>query len=93
MIPIVVHVRVNETEASYSMRVEEGRFVFPATLATPIDINRNIPTYEGEYTVTPSSETQYLRTNELMMRGDITINPVPSNYGLITWDGTNLTVS
>lgn len=49
--------------------------------------------YEGEYVITPSSETQVLETKHLRMTDNITINPVPSNYGLITWNGAFLTVS
>lgn len=51
------------------------------------------PVYSGDYEVTPSAETQTLETDSLYMRGNITINPIPSNYGLITWNGSTLTVS
>lgn len=51
------------------------------------------PAYTGTYEVTPSAETQTLNTDTFYMRGNITINPVPSNYGLITWDGSTLIVS
>lgn len=49
--------------------------------------------YDGEYTVTPSSETQILQTQGLLMQHKVTINPIPSNYGRITWNGSVLTVS
>lgn len=49
--------------------------------------------YSGVYTVTPSAEAQVLPTNGLRMLDNVTINPIPSNYGLITWDGSVLTVS
>ena len=49
--------------------------------------------YTGDYEITPTSEEQSLHTNGLRMTGDIIVNPIPSNYGLITWDGSNLTVS
>lgn len=49
--------------------------------------------YHGSYEVTPSSETQILDTDTLILDGNITINPIPSNYGLITWDGSTITVS
>ena len=49
--------------------------------------------YTGEYEVTPSSETQILRTDGKTMGRDVVINPVPNNYGLITWNGATLTVS
>ena len=49
--------------------------------------------FEGDYEVTPSAETQTLRTKGKRMTGDVVINPIPSNYGLITWNGAFLTVS
>ena len=51
------------------------------------------PAYEGDYTITPSAEEQILVTRNLRMTDNITINPIPSNYGLITWNGSTLTVS
>lgn len=49
--------------------------------------------YTGDYEVTPSSEVQILNTQGKSMRQNVTINPIPSNYGLITWNGGFLTVS
>lgn len=49
--------------------------------------------YSGSYSITPTNETQVLQTNETYLLNDITINPIPSNYGLITWNGSTLTVS
>ena len=51
------------------------------------------PAYEGATEITPSAETQVLQTNNFRMTDNITINPIPSNYGLITWDGSTITVS
>lgn len=51
------------------------------------------PSYEGPYEVTPGEEEQTLETDALYMTGDITIKPIPNNYGLITYDGSTITVS
>ena len=51
------------------------------------------PSYEGEYTVTPSQETQILHTKWLKMDDNVTVNQIPSNYGLITYNGSILTIS
>lgn len=51
------------------------------------------PLYEGPVEVTPSSEAQVLETKNLRMDENVTINPIPSNYGLITWNGSTITVS
>ena len=49
--------------------------------------------YTGSVVVTPSSETQTLNTANLMMPANVTVNPIPSNYGLITYNGSIITVS
>lgn len=49
--------------------------------------------YTGETVITPTQETQVLATTGLMIPTDIVVNPIPSNYGLITWNGSTLTVS
>lgn len=65
-----------------------------STLPTQItrDLVERTP-YTGDYTITPSSEAQVLDTNGLRMTDNITINPIPNNYGLITWNGSTITVS
>lgn len=52
-----------------------------------------LPPYTGDYTITPSSESQVLQTENLRMTDNVVINPIPSNYGLITWNGSTITVS
>lgn len=49
--------------------------------------------YEGETTITPSAIEQVLPTANALLLEDITIAPIPSNYGLITYSGSVLTVS
>lgn len=49
--------------------------------------------YDGPYEVTPSPETQVLRTAGKGMGENVIINPIPNNYGLITWNGSTITVS
>ena len=49
--------------------------------------------YEGEYIVTPTNEEQILLTKNLRMLENVVINKIPENYGLITWNGSFLTIS
>lgn len=49
--------------------------------------------YHGTYEFTPSAEQQTVETAGLVLEENIIINPIPDNYGLITWDGTVITVS
>ncbi len=49
--------------------------------------------YSGSYEVTPSAVTQTLQTTDKILSQNIVVNPIPSNYGLIAWNGSVLTVS
>lgn len=49
--------------------------------------------YTGTYEVTPSAEAQALPSKDSVLLQNIIINPIPQNYGLITWNGSTLTVS
>lgn len=82
-----------------------GTLTSPGTISGSLSGNKTIageltipqfilpPSYEGPYEVTPSDTEQVLNTDSLYMSGNITINPIPNNYGLITWNGSTLTVS
>lgn len=56
-------------------------------------VEHDLPTYTGETVITPSTTEQVLATAEKVVTRNIVINPIPSNYGLITWNGSTLTVS
>ena len=60
-------------------------------LTIPVYINVDI--YEGPTEITPGREVQFLSTKQKTILDDIVINPIPSNYGLITWNGSTLTIS
>ena len=49
--------------------------------------------YTGQTVVTPTDYTQVLYTFGKTVGDNITINPIPSNYGKIGWNGAWLTVS
>lgn len=66
-----------------------------ASIGGAIDIPQIVrpAAYGGTYEVTPTADAQTLSTSNLYMTDDIIINPIPDNYGLITWNGSYLTVS
>lgn len=49
--------------------------------------------YEGPYEFIPTQEDQLIEIDGLTARENIVVKPIPHNYGLITWDGSVLTVS
>lgn len=79
----------NIVEVSPSL---SGNISVNAEMATLIRTT-NYEEYSGVTTVTPSEEIQTLQTEDKVVLENIIINPIPSNYGLITWNGATLTVS
>ena len=79
----------NIVEVSPSL---SGNISMNAEMATLIRTT-NYEEYSGVTTVTPSEEIQTLQTEDKVVLENIIINPIPSNYGLITWNGATLTVS
>lgn len=49
--------------------------------------------FDGEYEYTPTDTEQTIPIIGLTARRNITINPVPPNYGHISWNGAYITVS
>ena len=49
--------------------------------------------YRGSYYVRPAPVEQVLETTGKVMAHDVVIGAIPSNYGLITWNGSTLMVS
>lgn len=67
--------------------------VIDGEIGTITRVREALPAYDGPTEVTPSAETQILPTTERSVLADIVIKPIPSNYGLITWNGSTITVS
>ena len=53
----------------------------------------DLPVYDGITEITPSNQAQVLQTSNKALTRNIVVNPIPSNYGLITWNGSIITVS
>lgn len=49
--------------------------------------------YIGPYSVTPSARTQLLQTSGKVLTSNIVVEPIPQNYGLISWNGSTLSIS
>lgn len=71
------------TEPGDDVRIEIGEAVIAA----------DYPEYEGTYSVIPGTVEQILSTRNKVLTENITIGPIPENYGLITYNGSKITVS
>lgn len=68
-------------EASFCIGFESGMAPMPCT------------PFEGPYEVTPTRETQIVPAAGKLMLEPLVVNPIPQNYGLITYSGFEITVS
>lgn len=74
------------------MSVAVSTVSIPVALETSLAVNTD-PEYDGAIEFTPTAEAQTVLVGGYRVSQNITINPIPSNYGLITWNGSLLTVS
>ena len=72
--------------------VASNTSVFSAGCGCKIEY-KDVPDYTGGYSFTPSAEEQIIPTKDTALSENIVIAPIPDNYGLITWDGSVITVS
>lgn len=56
-------------------------------------INIGAESYKGAYEVTPSFEKQTLETAYRLLTKDVVVEPIPSNYGKISYDGSTLYIT
>lgn len=85
------------------MQVSTSRVTLPVTVGTtqvglPVGLGaayqmREGEIYDGEYVFTPTQETQVVPTADKLLLDNITINPIPQNYGLITYNGAFIRVT
>lgn len=90
--PIYIPMTVSVDAETIPMSVAIDNVVLPMMIGVAVNAN-TIPDYTGEYVFTPTRETQTAYIEGMRATQNIIVNPIPSNYGLITWNGLTLTVS
>ena len=88
--PAVFHATFSENNA-LTVNLFENT-MFDASFEE-VFIAHDTPVFEGEYEYTPGTSAQIIPISGMAAAQDIIINPIPSNYGLISWNGSILTVS
>ena len=91
LIPIEVPMTVSNDTVVVPMSIEAPQVIgmsIGATYAMSVADD-----YEGDYHVTPTTTAQTLLTKDKKMSDYVVIEPIPSNYGLITYNGTSIKVS
>jgi len=91
MITIPMRVSVSEENIPMVVSASSG-IVIPSEISVAIEVSAS-DVYTGEYTVVPETNEIVLETKNKFMTDDVTVERIPRNYGLITWNGSILTVS
>lgn len=89
--PIVLDMDVTEPQV-IPMTVSEAGGSISMTVGVSINLVAG-QHYQGATTVTPTQEQQILLTQGKVVDANIIVEPIPSNYGLITWNGSVLRIS
>ena len=85
---------VIELDATFAETTENFPCAFEGDQAFSAQMDGVLPgDYNGTYEVTPSSEQQTLATAGRTLQFDVVVRPVPSNYGLVTYNGSTITIS
>lgn len=61
-----------------------GKLVFRETSAEK---------YTGKYRFTPANKIQVIESENKLLLQNVIIEPIPKNYGLITWNGSYMKIS
>ena len=90
--PITVPLTIAESAQQVALAIATDIEQIALGIATPIQVITG-EHYHGATEFTPSAEQQVIHTEGLFVDDPIIIEPIPNNYGLITWDGRTITVS
>lgn len=88
---VTIEARIADSIVAVSPELS-GNIEVAAELSTVVR-SGDYEEYTGPYVVTPSGEAQTLPTALRALTENIVVGAVPNNYGLITWNGSVLTVS
>ena len=89
---ITIPMQVSVSEVLLPVTVAVSAVNIPVQVAAEYKM-REGEIYDGPYEFTPTQETQTVSTAEKLLLENIVINPIPQNYGLITYNGSFITVS
>ena len=91
--PIEIQAEAVVNDSVYEVEAVSNGIVLSSTVASSINIAERVPTYDGPYELTPTDDVQIIPIEEKKATQDIVINPIPSNYGKIGWNGAYLTAT
>ena len=92
-LPLVVDLFLDESKTVYDFSIENNLEEVELDNDVVIEVGGIVPIYTGDYDVTPTDHAIVLNTKDLELVENVVVNPIPSNWGRIGWNGSYLTVS
>lgn len=89
---ICVPMTVSASAENVPVHVSSSGGVILSSVGSAYFMGKDAP-YEGPVVFTPSPEQQVIPTAGKAVSENLIINPIPSNYGLVTYNGAFITVS
>ena len=86
---ITIPLKVETDQVGIPLKVSTDQVFLPLAMTVSVT---NAPDYDGSYEFTPSDVAQVIHIADHKATNDITINPIPSDYGHIAWNGSIITV-
>ena len=87
MSEIILHGGQDPGRVLLTQKTYHGELVIEGHSGTPIQ------RYTGPYEFTPGDEAQTVQIAGKQATENITINPIPSNYGKVTYNGRIITIT
>lgn len=91
-LPIRIDITVAESEQQFDLTVAETNIPIQIDVETPV-VAGIAKEYKGEYDITPTNTAQVFSTEGKRCPHNFIVEPIPQNYGLITYNGSTITVS
>lgn len=89
--PIMIPMTIASDQVEYSMRISQSTAALDLKVETAINYVRG---RTQERTATPTDDLQEILPQEgFDALSKVIVNPIPSNYGKITWNGQYILVS
>ena len=92
MIPVQVPMTIAESAVEFQVDAQANAVSLAVGVGLAINVS-TFPDYDGAYEFTPTDSEQTIAIENMVARQNIIINPIPNNWGRITWNGAVLTVS
>ena len=89
---MTIPMTVSSNNETFKVSVSSSSVTIPVGFDCKI-VYTDLPNYDGEYEFVPSSDRQVISTHDHSLLQDIVIDPIPDNYGRISWNGSVITVS